>query len=411
MLSDDLTRPDVALPNPGASGLEHVVVVTMENRSFDHFLGWLPAADGRQAGLAYPDRSGVEHPTYGLAPDYQGCGHPNPDHSYRGGRVTFNDGACDGWLKANADDPFSIGYYTQSDLGFLGTQAPYWTVCDRYFASIMAETLPNRLIQHAGQTDRLGDTPDPTNLPTIWDRLAARGVSHAYYYSDVPVLALWGARYLSLWRHVGQFIADCRGGNLPSVAYVDPPLLGQFLGISGDDHPPSDIRNGEVFLDTIYRAVTTSPAWPHTLLVITFDEWGGFFDHVPPTPTAVSPLEYQAGNIDGLRGFRVPGLLISPWSRRQYVAHEQFDHASILKLIEWRWGLAPLTVRDDQANNLALALDFAHPNLTVPQTPSLHGRFGGPCLPSSVRSLANLATRPAALILHDLAAKLVAPTK
>src|SRR5437762_7281516 len=113
------------LPSPENSGIEHVVVVTMENRSFDHFLGWLPDADGRQAGLTYLDAAGVGHPTYALAPDFQGCGHADPDHSYEGGRVEYNDARCDGWLRVN--DTFSIGYYRQEDLAFLGRAVPQWT--------------------------------------------------------------------------------------------------------------------------------------------------------------------------------------------------------------------------------------------------------------------------------------------
>src|SRR6267378_7084706 len=113
-----IPRATSSLPlDPSSSGIEHVVVMMMENRSFDHFLGWLPDADGRQAGLSYLDPAGVGHPTYALAPDFQGCGHRDPDHSYAGGRAQYNAGACDGWLRVN--DTFSIGYYRQEDLPFL----------------------------------------------------------------------------------------------------------------------------------------------------------------------------------------------------------------------------------------------------------------------------------------------------
>src|SRR5439155_7309669 len=96
-------RRNPLLPAPQRSGLDHFVLVTMENRSFDHFLGWLPGADGRQEGLAYTDASGASHPTFPLAPDYQGCSHPDPDHSYLGGRVEYDGGACDGWLRAGSN--------------------------------------------------------------------------------------------------------------------------------------------------------------------------------------------------------------------------------------------------------------------------------------------------------------------
>ena len=114
-------------PTPERSGMDHVVVVMMENRSFDHYLGWLPAADGRQAGLSYTDAAGCLHPTHPLAPDFQGCGHPDPDHSFAGGRVEYNNGACDGWLRAGANDAYAIGYYEANDLSFFRGSAVDWT--------------------------------------------------------------------------------------------------------------------------------------------------------------------------------------------------------------------------------------------------------------------------------------------
>jgi len=364
------------LPIPAASGIEHVVLVMMENRSFDHFLGWLPGANARQVGLSYPDFTGQLQPTHHLT-DFQGCAFQDPDHSYEGGRIEYDDGKCDGWLRVN--DVYSIGYYRQGDLAFLGSAAPRWTVCDNYFAAILAETFPNRFYQHAGQTDRLHNASTQSVLPTIWDRLQNAGLNGKYYFGDTPFLALWGAKYLGISRPFPEFLADCATGNLPQVSFIDPRFQDESSGTSNDDHPHADIRNGEVFLNQVYGAVTNSPNWPSTVLFINFDEWGGFFDHVPP-PTAPIPLADQlAGNQDGRLGFRTPALLISPWSRRGYVSHLQFDHTSLLKLIEWRWGLPPLTVRDATANNLAAALDFANPNHAAPQFPAPAGPFGAPC--------------------------------
>ena len=263
-------RPDFTRPH--REQFRHVVVATLENRSFDHFLGWLPFADGCQAGLVYTDRQGGRHATRRLAPDFQGCGHPDPDHSWAGGRVAFAGGACDGWLRAGANDEFAIGYYAGGDLPFLGRAALDWTVCDRYFAAMMGPTFPNRLYLNAGTTDRIENLGTLCTLPTIWDRLA----------------------------------------------------------------------------------------WPRTLLVITFDEWGGFFDHVPPTVAPDVDPAYA------LRGFRVPCLLVSPWSRRGGAVSTTFDHASILRMIEQRWKLRPLSVRDETANSLADALDFTEPDLDAP---------------------------------------------
>ena len=350
------------LPKPERSGIEHVIVVMMENRSFDHLLGWLPGADGKQAGLTYVDRHGQKQATYRLAPDYQGCGHPDPDHTASAGRIQYNGGKCDGFLRSPYSDRYAIGYYGADDLPFLGRAAPDWTTCDRYFSAVMAETHPNRVYQHAGVALGLDEGTQILRLPTIWDRLAARKVSgRSYHGSGASFLADWGHKYDSIVRSNDEFLAACRTGRLPHVAFVDPPRAGSERGVSADDHPYGDIRAGEHFLNQIYDAVRGSRAWRSSVLVITFDEWGGFFDHVPP-PRApdVSP-ELR------LRGFRVPTLVISPFARRRFVSHRVFDHTSILRMIEWRWRLRPLSVRDARANNLATVLDFGRRDLRAPK--------------------------------------------
>jgi phospholipase C len=384
---------------PAASGISHVVVLMMENRSFDHFLGWVPGADGRQAGLSYVDRAGVPHPTYPLAPDYQGCTHPDPDHSYTGGRVEYADGACDGWLRAGNNDAFAIGYYEPRDLRFFSQAVARGTTLDRYFSAIMAETYPNRIYQHAAQTDRIENTLAISSLPTIWDRLAAAGRSGRYYYSDVPFLALWGAKYLPISRPLTAFVADALTGNLPDVAFVDPPFIDEPSGTSSDDHPHADVRRGEAFLNLVYTAVTRGAHWQSTVLVINYDEWGGFFDHVPPPMAPIPAADSAAGNEDGRLGFRTPALLIAPWARAGVVSHTQFDHTSVLKLIEWRWSLEPLSVRDATANNLAEALDFSQASRRPPLLFVPPGPFAPPCVSPvieeevSLGSLQELATQ------------------
>jgi phospholipase C len=354
------------LPPPQQSGIDRIVVVMMENRSFDHMLGWLPGATGQQAGRAYLDRDGIPHNTYPLYPDFQGCGHPDPDHSYEGGRVEYNDGGCDGWLRAGDNDLYAIGYYTQGDLQFYGPASPDWTVCDRFFSPIMGPTFPNRLFLHCGQTDRLTNSLAFSSLPTIWDRLAQRDVRARYYFSDVPFLALWRDKYVSISRPIDDFFEACATGRLPPVSFVEPRFLGASLGVSTDDHPHADIRNGQLFQHSIYAAVTSSPEWHHTLLVFVYDEWGGFFEHVPPTIAAVPAAPLTGDGTDGLRGFRVPCMLVSPFAPRATVSHVTFDHTSILRFIEWRWRLDPLTARDATATNLADALDFGVRNLYAP---------------------------------------------
>ncbi len=372
-----LLQAETTLPEPASSGIEHIIVVMMENRSFDHFLGWLPGANGRQAGLTYYDKSNQPHSTYHLN-TYQGCQYADPDHSYAGARAQYDNGRCDGWLKAGTDDLFPIGYYQQRDLSFLGHAAPDWTVCSRYFAGILGPTYPNRFYQHAAQTDRLDDSTTISTLPTIWDRLAAAGLNGRYYFNDIPFTALWGTRYLNISRPYAEFLTACATGTLPQVSFLDPRFEDENTGTSNDDHPHADIRNGEAFLNQVYQAVTRGPGWANTVMVINFDEWGGFFDHVPP-PLRPIPAADQAVGSDGRIGFRVPALVISPFSRRSYVNSTQYDHTSVLKMIEWRWSLDPLTVRDATANNLATVLDFKRPQLRAPQYAVPPGPFLGAC--------------------------------
>jgi len=212
----------------------------------------------------------------------------------------------------------------------------------------------------------------------------------------LPFLALWGRKYLPISHPIATFFVNCAAGTLPAVSNVDPRFLGEESGTSGDDHPHADIRNGEVFLDQVYTAVTASPAWSSTLLVFNFDEWGGFFDHVPPPAAPIPPATLAAGDTDGRRGFRVPALIIAPWARRGAVAHKLFDHTSVLSMIEWRWGLPPLTIRDKTAHNLASALDFEHPLVTAPQFNVPPGPFGGACPVGAPGATSNAATSNAA---------------
>ncbi len=176
---------------------------------------------------------------------------------------------------------------------------------------------------------------------------------------------------------VRQIPARLQTGNLPAVSFIDPRFEDEDTGSSGDDHPHSDIRVGERFLADVYEAITSSPAWDKTGFVINFDEWGGFFDHVAPgTAPDNNPLSVR-------RGFRVSAMVISPLARRRHVAHGTYDHTSVLKMIEWRWGLAPLTKRDAAARNLAEVLDFTStPNLDAPRW-NVPRITGTPCTPSN----------------------------
>ena len=230
----------------------------------------------------------------------------------------------------------------------------------------MGPTFPNRIYSHSAQTDRIENSFELSTLPTIWDRLAERKVSAGYYFSDVPFLALWGAKYQPISHRLSTFFEQCRTGKLPAVSYVDPRFIDEERGLSNDDHPHADLRNGQAFQNSIYDAVTTGKAWHNTMLVFQYDEWGGFFDHVAPSTAPISESDRAAGYIDGLRGFRVPAVIVAPFAQRGHVANTVFDHTSVLRFIEWRWKLDPLTERDATAANLAEALDFSRRSLVAP---------------------------------------------
>jgi phospholipase C len=242
-------------------------------------------------------------------------------------------------------------------------------VFDHWFASILSSTYPNRFYTHAARTDRIENDMRTTNLPTIWDRLADAGVPATYYFSDLPFLALWGEKYVPIARPVDTFFADAAAGRLTPFSYLDPFFLGEDQGGSNDDHPHADIRRGQAFVSLVARAVATSPQWSSTVLVITYDEWGGFFDHVRPPRLPDDHVTVGKEFDHSQAGFRVPAFVFSPFARRGAIDHHTYDHTSMLKLVEWRFGLQPLSARDRHARNLALALDFAHPNTSAPSLP------------------------------------------
>lgn len=371
-----ITGPDgqrtCALPQPSEAPFDTVVVLMMENRSFDHLLGWLPGANGRQQGLTYADTSGAVHPTWPLAPDFQGCAYDDPDHTWQGIAVQYANGRCDGFLKtAKVGDRFPIGYYTQADLPILPVLASNYTTFDNYFCSMMGPTWENRLYQLTGTTQV--DMPDgfpktdadrPCTIETaIFDRVRAGGLTTGYYYFGEPMTGLFRSkRYDDISRTIDRFWEDARRGQLPNVVFVDPDYTdaAEDAGTSNDYHHRGSVLVGEAFVASVYNALKDSPQWGRMVFVLNFDEHGGFYDHVPPPACQDDTVLPGPGPHPDLKrlGFRVPAIAMGPFAPKKIETAGPYEHCSILKMIEWRWSLAPLTLRDRTAKNLADALDF-----------------------------------------------------
>jgi phospholipase C len=370
------------LPSARNMPIDTIVVLMMENRSFDHYLGWMPDADGHQAGLKFTDKQGKTHETRRIAHDFQGCGHPDPDHSWKGGRTQLNGGRCDGFLRSGSNDEFSISYYGEGDLGFIQDAAKTFTTFDRYHCSLMGSTLPNREYMWAGESygnidnDLPPQTKYTTGFPdnTIFNALDKVGVSNRYFFNDLPISALWGtsARLLNSG-YIEEYYLRAQLGTLPNVSYVDPAFaasVGEGPGVSGDEHPHGDVRTGQAFMADVVHAFMESPQWKTGALFVVYDEWGGFFDHVRPPRV---PDQRNSRDIDkdyGLMGFRIPALCISPYARRGYVSHSIHGAESILKFICHRFGVPPLNKRVRYANNIAYALDWeSKPRLDTAELP------------------------------------------
>lgn len=375
------------LPDPREAPFDTVVVLMLENRSFDHLLGWLPGANGRQAGLAYPDKDGRMQPTFPLYPDFQGCGHDDPEHTWQAISAQYGEGRCDGWLTTPASRPgdnFAIGYYRAGELPVLAALAQGYTTFDNYFCAMMGPTWENRLYQLSGTTQLMEncDFPRegeerPVNIDlTIFDRLREAGLSAAYYYHASPITKLFrNGRYDTISHPVAQFWADARDGRLANVVFIDPDYsdLAEDMGTSNDYHPWSNLLTAEGLLARVHDALAASPQWQRMVFVANFDEHGGFFDHVPP-PTCEDDTVVDGPDLKRL-GFRVPAIAIGPFAPRRIESAGPYEHCSILRMIEWRWGLEPMRLRDAKARNLAEALDFSShrdpiqlPDFTPPPT-------------------------------------------
>jgi phospholipase C len=473
-----VVRPAPVRADGNLNNVNHIIILMQENHSFDNYFGALPFAtntpyhnakgSGRHRactttdhtcvdGLACKIRRGAvfchnwnaspnRPPRIRAFHDPRLCTGDDLDHSWIGSHEEGNfkhpndmlrRSRNDGFVRVNAlSDPIAqatdhdtMGYYTDSDLPFYYDLAKTFAISDRYFAAVIGQTFPNRAYFTAGTSFGHLTTSELVTLQchggyqpitgTIYDHMDTAGVSWVDYFSDLP----YSISYKTSSGHtkpIAAFATDAAAGMLPQVAFVDPSFfVDQTINGSTyetDEHPPHDIRAGEYFVSTIVSALRNSPSWNDSVLFLTYDEHGGFYDHVMPPPadqggldtpdginpgqcadacnppgsllpgggascnhsstmdapglcpgfTATGPYPANCPTFNQL-GFRLPFVAVSPFSKPHYVSHVVNSHTSFLALIEKRFSVAPLAARDAHADTLEDLFDFdTSPSLNSP---------------------------------------------
>jgi phospholipase C len=412
------------------TAIEHVVIFIQENRSFDHYFGSYRGVRGfSEQSLAFrqPDPENTTNPPIGTLLPFHldttttnaACTH-DITHDWVPQHQSWNNGAMNGFvtsrLSINANDAsLAMGYYTRADLPFLYALADGFTICDNYSCSVMGPTDPNRLYTMAASIDPDGKNGGPLleslrlnrssffghlTYTTMPEQLQARGITWKVYSGpDSKLNPVLSDNVLSYFRNFldttsplyqnaflpsfpVDFLADAVTGNLPQVSWILAPLI-------ASDHPPAPTEFGENILSAIVAALSANPAqWSKTALFVTYDENGGFFDHVPPlTPPPGTPGEFvtapavphaaMIGNPPILGpiglGFRVPTLIVSPYSRGGFVSSDLFDHTSLLRFLETRFGAEVPNLsawRRSVVGDLTSAFNFVAPDQSLPALPS-----------------------------------------
>ena len=436
MLLNSCGGGNIFNPGPGPSScgkltdIEHVVILIQENRSFDHYFGSYGGVRGfseQSSAFQQPDPANTtDSPAGVLLPFHLDTSQVNAacthdiTHDWLPQHQSWNNGAMDGFVSSrlainSSDAILTMGYYTRADIPFYYAVAGAFTICDNYFCSVIGPSDPNRLYSVAASIDPEGKNGGPLiqtlgrnrssffghlTYTTMPEQLQARRISWKVYSSpDSSLTGILADNALSYFQNFqdpaselhqnafgpqfpADFVNDALSGNLPQVSWVLPSII-------TSDHPPTPPLFGEGILSAILGVLTANPAqWAKTALFSTYDENGGFFDHVPPvTAPPGTPGEYitappvpdstALGNPPltgpiGL-GFRVPTLVISPFSRGGFVSSDLFDHTSILRFLETRFGAEVPNLsawRRSTVGDLSSAFNFTMPDRSLPNLPS-----------------------------------------
>ena len=392
---------------------DHLVVVMMENHSFDNLLGALSRTRTDVDGLSFdstgeatnsnPGSTGTppEVTAFPLNTTGQGA---DVSQSWKDTHEQIEGGAMDGFVRSMGSNQ-PMGYYTPDALPFAYSLANTFTLANRWFCSVPGPTYPNRRFLLAGtafggtatsEAELIHAFEHPPPNGTIFDALSKHGIPWSNYFSDIPMTMVIPRTIIDHLDHhipIARFFDDCRTGNLPAVSFLDPrvgalskigkpiaslpsPFKDLLAEIEADlastDSPetqedPQDMNPGEAWAHSVIEAVTQSPRWSRTLLIYTYDEHGGYYDHVAP-PSAIAPDNIapvlQPGDPSGgydAYGPRVPAIVVSPYSRPGGVSNTVYDHTSVLATIESKWNLPALTNRDANAATVMDFLDLENP--------------------------------------------------
>ncbi|HKW99759.1 MAG TPA: alkaline phosphatase family protein [Bryobacteraceae bacterium] len=389
-----------AAPPPGFEKINHVIWIIQENRSFDNYFGTYPGADGFSPETCLPLLPGS---TQCVKPFHMPYGQPVLDlnHDWETIHAAYNNGLMDGFVWAEGSS-YTMGYYDQRDIPNYWNYARHFTLCDRFFSSQMGYSLPNHAYTVAAQSGGLTinvanlkeledamDDPEGFSFASIVELMSKTKVSWKYYVESQPVpgdtpmrlsetglrLAFPDPKQFSLWNplpgfkkirddpaemahlvDLKEYFNDLNNGTLPAVSWIIPDY-------QDSEHPVASPSDGMWYVAKLVNALMQSRYWRDSAIFLTWDDYGGFYDHVPPP-------EIDAYGL----GPRVPMLVISPYAKPNYVSHVNYEFCSVLKFIEERWAMRHLTPRDHWANDMRECFNFNQtPNaaLTIPIPPDL----------------------------------------
>ncbi|MEM3185922.1 MAG: alkaline phosphatase family protein [Conexivisphaerales archaeon] len=354
LISLAITSPDNVSQAQTATPVRHVIIIMMENHSFDNFFGIYPEmSNGSYAqNISVPDNLIASHHINELAPVPVGTfTTKDPTEGYIAYHKDWNNGSMNGFLYNSG--PQSMTYYTSAQLAPEWDLAEQYALADMYFASQLTETAPNRLYSLAGFSTVINDYGPPPYIPfnqSIFGELTKFGISWAYYIKQ-PSMGIGTLNYFTqIGRYSGHiqswqdFMTELYNGTLPDVAWL-MPVDGGAVGYS--QGPPSNILKGELWLLYVVNAIESSPEWNSSVVFITYDEGGGYYDHVPPPVVNGTQL-----------GERVPLIIVSPFAKEDYISNTILTHTSLLAFIDYNWKLPALNPLVANSNIPLDAFDF-----------------------------------------------------